>query len=112
MEAFASNLRRFREEKGFSADHMALLLEMNESAYLDLENGVAAPSVPVLKLLSHIFKMPVSDLISNGSLQQAAGKSPGNHIAPELLSEADKDTYIRILENQLRILLAEKDGAS
>lgn len=111
MEAFAINLRRFRAERGFSQSYMALLLEMNEESYSGLEDGSSLPSVPVLKLLSQIFKTPIPELISDLPLRKTAQKAPGAHFTPELLSEADKDTYIRILENQLRILLAEKNGA-
>lgn len=112
MEAFASNLRGFRAEKGFSQSYMALLLEMTEESYSKLEDGSSLPSAPVLKLLSQIFKTPVTELISNPPLRETAQRASRAHFTPELLSEADKDTYIRILENQLRILLAEKNGAA
>nr|WP_295921405.1 helix-turn-helix transcriptional regulator [uncultured Dyadobacter sp.] len=110
MEAFASNLRRFRAERDFSQSYMALLLEMTEASYSELEDGSSLPSVPVLKLLSQVFKTPVTELISDLPLRETAHRPSGVHFTPELLSEADKDTYIRILENQLRILLAKKNG--
>ncbi|SEJ13568.1 Helix-turn-helix domain-containing protein [Dyadobacter sp. SG02] len=111
MEAFTKNLRARRERKGFSTAHMAASLKITEEQYHQLENGHTDPSVDTLKRLSDVLNSSVSDLISDRPVQQIVQDVPIGHFSPESLSEMDKDTYIKILENQLRTLLAEKKGA-
>ncbi|GGH43580.1 helix-turn-helix domain-containing protein [Dyadobacter endophyticus] len=111
MEAFAKNLRTKRERKGFSTANMASSLEISEEQYDELENGHATPTVNTLKRLSEILSTTVPELITDRPVQQIVRDIPVAHFSPESLSEMDKDTYIKILENQLRTLLAEKKGA-
>jgi len=108
MEAFTRNLRARRERKGFSAAHMASSLQISEEQYTELENGHVNPSVDILRRLSEILNTTVPELITDRQIVQDV---PVEHISPESLSEMDKDTYIKILENQLRTLLAEKKGS-
>ena len=111
MEAFTKNLRDQRERKGFSAAQMASSLQITETQYGELENGQTDPSVETLKRLSDILNTTVPELITDRQVQQIVKDVPLGHFSPESLSEMDKDTYIKILENLLRTLLAEKKGA-
>ncbi len=108
MEAFTRNLRAKRERKGFSAAQMAASLQISEEQYNELENGHTNPSVNTLRQLSEILNSTVPELITGRQIVQDV---PVGHFSPESLSEMDKDTYIKILENQLRTLLAEKKGS-
>ncbi|SDE06573.1 Helix-turn-helix domain-containing protein [Dyadobacter soli] len=111
MEAFARNLRTRRERKGLSTAHLATSLQMSEEQYHELENGHTDPSVDTLRRLSELLNTTVPELITDRPVQQIVQDVPLGHFSPETLSEMDKDTYIKILENQLRALLAEKKGA-
>jgi transcriptional regulator with XRE-family HTH domain len=111
MEAFTKNLRARRERKGFSITHMASSLRISEEQYNELENGQANPSVDTLRQLSDVLNTTVSELITDRPVQQIVQDIPLGHFSPESLSEIDKDTYIKILENQLRTLLAEKKSS-
>ncbi|ACT93688.1 helix-turn-helix domain-containing protein [Dyadobacter fermentans] len=110
MEAFAKNLREKRERKGFSAAHLASLLLISEEQYNDLENGHTSPSVGTLKQLSVILNSTVPELLTDRAVLELVHGQQAGHFTAESLSELDKDTYIKILENQLRTLLAEKKG--
>ena len=111
MEAFTRNLRARRERKGFSTAHMASSLRISEEQYNDLENGHITPSVDTLKQLSEVLNCTVPELITDRPVQQIVRDIPLGQFSPESLSEIDKDTYIKILENQLRTLLAEKKSS-
>lgn len=105
MEAFSRNLRAKREQKGFSAAQIASSLQISEEQYRELEGGHANPDVNTLKRLSEILNTTVPDLIPD---RQIVRDIPIANFSAESLSEMDKDTYIKILENELRTLLAEK----
>ncbi len=111
MDAFTRNLRDKRERKGFSVAQMASSLKISEEQYHELENGQASPTVDTLKRLSEVLNSTVPELLTDRPVQQIVQDVPIGHFSPESLSEMDKDTYIKILENQLRTLLAEKKGA-
>lgn len=112
MEAFARNLRTKRERQGLSAAQMASSLQISEEHYHELENGHTDPSVNTLQRLAEVLNSTVSELITDRPVQQIVRDVPIGQFSPESLSEMDKDTYIKILENQLRTLLAEKKGSS
>lgn len=103
-------MRARRERKGFSTAHMASSLQISEEQYHELENGHTSPTVNTLKRLSEVLNSTVSELLTDRPVQQIVQDIPIGHFSPESLSEMDKDTYIKILENQLRTLLAEKKG--
>lgn len=111
MEAFTKNLRAGRERKGLSVAQMASSLRISEEEYNELETGHIAPTVDTLRQLSQVLNSTVPELITDRPVQQIVRDIPLGQFSPESLSEIDKDTYIKILENQLRTLLAEKKGA-
>lgn len=110
MEAFAKNLRARREEKGYSVARMAASLEITEERYHQLEDGRLTPDIIHLKRLSELLGTTVPDLITDRHVHELVQDLPGQFSA-ESLSDLDKDTYIKILEGQLRALLAEKHGS-
>lgn len=90
---------------------MASSLEISEEQYHNLETGVEAPTVNTLRRLAEILNSTVPDLLSDQPVRELVQAKPPGHFSAESLSDTDKDTYIKILENQLRALLAEKKGA-
>lgn len=90
---------------------MASSLQISEAQYHELENGHTDPSVDTLRRLSEVLNTTVPELITDRPVQQIVQDVPLSQFSPESLSEMDKDTYIKILENQLRTLLAEKKGS-
>jgi transcriptional regulator with XRE-family HTH domain len=109
MEAFAKNLRAKRESKGYSKSQMASSLGISEDEYNKLENGQTNPSVHSLKQISDILNTTVAYLLTDRPVQELVDIMPTGQFSAESLSEVDKDTYIKILESQLRTLLAEKN---
>lgn len=89
---------------------MASFLEMTEEQYNQLENGGLTPDIIHLKRLSEVLGTTIPDLITDRHVHELVHDLPGQFSA-ESLSDLDKDTYIKILEGQLRNLLAEKHGS-
>jgi len=108
MEALARNLHALREQKGYSAAQVAQSLEITEDGYNRIESGEIHPTIPILKQLADILGTTIPDLLTGQHAQQNVASTRGGHFSAQLLSETDKDTYIKILENQLRVLLSEK----
>ncbi|GGN02939.1 hypothetical protein GCM10010967_41960 [Dyadobacter beijingensis] len=109
MEALAKKLRAKRESKGFSVAYMASSLGISEELYSDIETGRTDPTADLLKQISLVLGSTVPGLMANRPVHELA--VPAGQFSPESLNEMDKDTYIKILENQLRVLLAEKRGS-
>jgi transcriptional regulator with XRE-family HTH domain len=107
MNVFASNLLARREEKRYTQAFMAIHCGMSQPNYSDIERGKTSPSIDQLKKFAKILKITVDELIS----EQQPDHSETLISQPVLQrTEADKDTYIRILENRLRALLLEKES--
>jgi transcriptional regulator with XRE-family HTH domain len=107
MNAFASNLLSRREEKRYTQAFMAIHCGMSQPNYSDIERGKTSPSIEQLRKFAKILDITVDELIS----EQQMSHSEIATIPPVLQrTEADKDTYIRILENRLRALLLEKES--
>ncbi|MEO6284133.1 MAG: helix-turn-helix transcriptional regulator [Dyadobacter sp.] len=107
MNIFASNLLARREEKRLTQAFMAIHCGMSQPNYSDIERGKTNPSIEQLKKFAKILEITVDELISEQ--QMSHSETP---ITPPVLqrTEADKDTYIKILENRLRALLLEKES--
>jgi transcriptional regulator with XRE-family HTH domain len=107
MNIFASNLLARREEKRYTQAFMAIHCGMSQPNYSDIERGKTSPSIEQLKKFAKILEITVDELIS----EQPASHSDTTISQPVLQrTEADKDTYIKILENRLRALLLEKES--
>ncbi|WAC09367.1 helix-turn-helix domain-containing protein [Dyadobacter pollutisoli] len=107
MNVFASNLLARREEKRYTQAFMAIHSGMSQPNYSDIERGKTSPSIEQLKKFAKILEITVDELISEERTSHSDTPIP----QPVLQrTEADKDTYIKILENRLRTLLLEKEN--
>lgn len=50
-----NNLKKFREKSGFSLEQAATLIEINETVYMDIEDGKITASLDVLEKLSNLY---------------------------------------------------------
>ncbi|CAG5068229.1 hypothetical protein DYBT9623_00958 [Dyadobacter sp. CECT 9623] len=102
MNILASNLLTRREEKRLTQTYVALKCGMSQPNYSAIERGKTDPSISQLKKFAEVLDTTVDDLISEKPRQ--------NPILghKNILTESDKDIYIKILENQLRALMAER----
>ena len=106
MNIFASNLLARREEKRFTQAYMAIHSNMSQPNYSDIERGKTNPSILQLKRFAEILETTMDDLMFDTTSPSQKGKENQNSVVffenSVPMKNEDKDTYIRILENQLR----------
>ena len=72
----AANLRRFREEKGLSLDHVAKKAEISKAYLWELERdteGAKKPSAAVLMKIASALSRTLADLLNLPTVQTADG---------------------------------------
>jgi transcriptional regulator with XRE-family HTH domain len=109
LKIFASNLLARREEKRYTQSYMAFQCGMSQPNYSDIERGKTSPSISQLKRFADVLETTVDDLLTEQEISPATDSSQAVAGARRTLSEKEKDTYIKILEERIRILLQEKD---
>ncbi len=110
MKIFASNLLTKREEKRYTQAYVAVLCNMSQPNYSDIERGKTSPSVSQLRKFSEIFETTIDELINEKKEKKESIQSIEKILTPsEILVTSDtRDIYIKTLENCLRILLEKK----
>ncbi|HUR31535.1 MAG TPA: helix-turn-helix domain-containing protein [Saprospiraceae bacterium] len=63
----ALNIRSGREARGFSQDYMAVMLEICQSSYANMELGKTTLSIDRLIRISQILDMDIHQLIDTGA---------------------------------------------
>lgn len=113
MNIIASNLLAMREEKRYTQAYMAIHSNMSQPNYSDIERGKTQPSISQLKKFALILETTVDELIREECdlrekkklrdfQSQAAIRNP--------MTPQDKDFYIKLLEDQLRSILNNKEA--
>jgi transcriptional regulator with XRE-family HTH domain len=110
MNIFASNLLARREQKRYTQAYMAIHCGMSQPNYSDIERGKTNPSISQLKKFAEVLEISVDELISDQPIGAIDPDKPSRFLLKQGATEADKDIYIKILENRVRILLLEKDN--
>jgi len=62
-EVFATNLRRFRHEKGISQEDLAHTADVNRSYVSKLEKGISYPGLEIIGKLADVLGVEPADLI-------------------------------------------------
>ncbi|NIJ53084.1 helix-turn-helix domain-containing protein [Dyadobacter arcticus] len=110
MNIFASNLLAKREEKRYTQAYMAMQCGMSQPNYSDIERGKTSPSIRQLKRFAEVLDASIDELISERPVGSIDFANPVNSFNKQHFTESDKDIYIKILENRLRVLLLEKES--
>jgi transcriptional regulator with XRE-family HTH domain len=109
MNIIASNLLQKREEKRYTQSYMAMHCHMSQPNYSDIERGKTEPSISQLKKFAEILETTVDELIfERGAETEHSDQKKRidkKQTQPGAMTPEDKDTYIKILENQLRNVL-------
>lgn len=58
------NIKKIREEKGLTQQHIAALIHMHRSNYSKIESGQREISVEALNIVAHYFDMTIDQIIN------------------------------------------------
>lgn len=56
------NIRTMREERGWTQEHLASLVQVSRQTINSLEAGRYKPSIMLALKLAHVFKVPLEDV--------------------------------------------------
>ncbi|WP_031526635.1 helix-turn-helix domain-containing protein [Dyadobacter crusticola] len=109
MNILASNLLAKREEKRYTQTWVATKCGMSQPNYSDIERGKTTPSIWQLKKFAEVFEATVDELLRDRSVNETESTNPKLSGTKNILTEEDKDMYIRMLKDKLRTLLVENE---
>lgn len=113
-----AQLKKAREEKKFSQQEIAHLLNISQKTLSNIESDKSNPTIEQLSKLSEIYELDILELLSNEGItfnqhNQEGGENNGivqNYHFPEKLIEQyeqrikDKDEIIALLREEIKIL--------
>ena len=76
-------LKRFRKEKGFSQEQLAVRLHIVRQMVSKWEQGLSVPDAEMLVRVSEVLEVPVADLLGKTAGEEPPDSTPDN-IAREL----------------------------
>ena len=77
------NLKRFRKEKGFSQEQLAVRLHIVRQTVSKWEQGLSVPDAEMLVRVSEVLEVPVADLLGKTAGEEPRDSTPDS-IAREL----------------------------
>lgn len=77
------NLKRFRKEKGFSQEQLAVRLHIVRQTVSKWEQGLSVPDAEMLVRVSEVLEVPVADLLGKTAGEEPPDSTPDS-IAREL----------------------------
>ena len=77
------NLKRFRKEKGFSQEQLAVRLHIVRQTVSKWEQGLSVPDAEMLVRVSEVLEVPGADLLGKRAGEEPPDSTPDN-IAREL----------------------------
>lgn len=75
--SFRINLKRFREERGFSQEELANLLGVRQSTVGMWENGTNKPRMKTLEKITEILNITTNDLLAESNAEPMSYESSG-----------------------------------
>lgn len=79
------NLKRFRKEKGFSQEQLAVRLHIVRQTVSKWEQGLSVPDAEMLVRVSEVLEVPVADLLG-----KTAGEEPPDSTLDSIARELQK----------------------
>jgi putative transcriptional regulator len=61
-DGLINNIRTMREERGWTQEHLASLVQVSRQTINSLEAGRYKPSIMLALKLAHVFKVPLEDV--------------------------------------------------
>jgi transcriptional regulator with XRE-family HTH domain len=68
MNKIVSNVKRIREQKGYSQEYMAVMLGMTQPSYSRIESQEAGLSIEQLQKIADILETDISDFLDNSKI--------------------------------------------
>lgn len=94
---FSNNLRRLRNEKGYSQEYLAEKMEVTRQTISKWENGTAMPDLKKLTELADLFEVSINDLL-------------GNEYAPQSQSAPPADAYTKQETDEMLMQIKSDEG--
>ncbi|QAR29873.1 XRE family transcriptional regulator [Ornithobacterium rhinotracheale] len=102
MNKVSANIRRIREQKGYSQEYMAQELEISQASYARIENEETKLSIDRLFEIANILETDISSLLGSEKLtinhQENHEGSFGNGYIQNLHIE-NKEVYEKLIKN-------------
>lgn len=113
-----AQLKKAREEKKFSQQEIANLLDISQKTLSNIESDKSNPTIEQLSKLSEIYELDILELLSNEGItfnqhNQEGGENNGivqNYHFPEKLIEqyekriGEKEDLIKMLKEEIKRL--------
>lgn len=91
----ASNLKRYREENGYTQDYVSLHLNISRQAYSHYERGSRNPDVDLLIKLCNLYKISLNQLILEPfSKKNLHNKDSKKYSIPGNVSDSEETLYL------------------
>ena len=111
MDNIVSNIKRIREQKGYSQEYMAIQLDMKQASYSRLESRESKLTLDRLQEIANILETDVSTLLDSSKVTiQSQTNNEGSFGYVENLFNENKETtkkLIQTLENENQHLKKE-----
>lgn len=65
LKKLGKRIRELRESEGWSQEHLASLLDVEQTYISRIERGVRCPSVPKLAHIARAFRLSMSELMKD-----------------------------------------------
>jgi transcriptional regulator with XRE-family HTH domain len=78
LRALAANLRRLREQRGWSQDALAREARVDQNAISLIENRRSNPTVVAIESLAKALDVPIVELLAPKPKRAGAAKRPDN----------------------------------
>ena len=100
--SIGGKLRKLRQNKGYSQEYMAEILEISQKTYSNMENEKATISVTTLKKLAKELDVDLLELLSDGKVivqyNTSQDTSTFNGVVNQNTSEEIINNYKQIIE--------------
>ena len=111
MDNIVSNIKRIREQKGYSQEYMAVQLDMKQASYSRLESQESKLTLNRLQEIADILETDISTLLDSSKVTiQNQTNNEGSFGYVENLYNENKETtkkLIQTLENENQHLKEE-----
>lgn len=108
MSIIGERIKKFRENKNYTQEHLASKLGMSQNAYSKMESGGSKVSTERLQKIAEILETPIEKFLCD---EQKVFNFDNNHIAIGYIEhlEDDNKEYVKMLHQQIEFQQKEID---
>lgn len=105
-------IRIFRQQKGYSQENLAQMLDISLNAYSKIERGETDPNFTRLEQIAEALQTSVLDIISHGEKHINYVQNSHNGLVGTgyVVNSIEPDLWKRLIEIETRISQLEKDN--